>query len=526
MNFLDKNKLLFNVDEIKVHENIILGHGWVFSKLIEIDSVFITSKSFKQKFKTKYGIHREDVHLHYDQYENSKNCGFVFSLSLDRKIDVPFYINLEINFVNGDRKYIKKIQSKTFYKFFSYTNYLMRLLLRLRFKDTKDILIKFLKSVKISLSIRKLKTNFDSKFTLVIDHDLGGGANTYRKVIVADLIHTQNNVILLTYNLQDFCYQIEIFHQQYQGKESFLNLINLKVFLDKKEIDEIILNNLVSYPKLADLLKMVVSIKSKNKSHLYVQIHDFFSICPSYTLLNNDNQFCNIPSFTKCNKCLPANQSNTYPFLNPEIRISEWRSMWERLLLSATAISTFSDNSKKLVLRAYKNLNSSKIVTTPHALLTSIVSIKISNTKPKNLTIGILGNISLSKGSLVLEELVNIIKVKNFDIKIVIFGSVDRYLDPLIVHCTGEYRHDQLPRLFDKFKPTVFLFPSIWPETFSYVVQELMHYGFPIAAFDIGAPSERLIGYKNVKLIKYPSNSKNILNTLINFHKSIYSRKK
>ena len=66
MKFLDKNKILFNLDAIRVHDNIIIGHGWVFHKLIEIDSVFITSKTFKQKFKIKYGTHREDVHLHYD----------------------------------------------------------------------------------------------------------------------------------------------------------------------------------------------------------------------------------------------------------------------------------------------------------------------------------------------------------------------------------------------------------------------------------------------------------------------------
>jgi glycosyltransferase involved in cell wall biosynthesis len=83
-----------------------------------------------------------------------------------------------------------------------------------------------------------------------------------------------------------------------------------------------------------------------------------------------------------------------------------------------------------------------------------------------------------------------------------------------------------LPGLFDKFKPTVFLFPSICPETFSYVVQELMHFGFPIVAFNIGAPAERLKRYKNATLIKHPSSSKNILNKLINLHKSIYSRKK
>jgi glycosyltransferase involved in cell wall biosynthesis len=34
------------------------------------------------------------------------------------------------------------------------------------------------------------------------------------------------------------------------------------------------------------------------------------------------------------------------------------------------------------------------------------------------------------------------------------------------------------------------LLPSIWPETFSYVTQELMSLGVPLVCFDLGAPAE------------------------------------
>ena len=37
--------------------------------------------------------------------------------------------------------------------------------------------------------------------------------------------------------------------------------------------------------------------------------------------------------------------------------------------------------------------------------------------------------------------------------------------------------------------------PSIWPETFCYVAEELIRLGMPVAAFDLGAPAERLRDY-------------------------------
>jgi glycosyltransferase involved in cell wall biosynthesis len=35
----------------------------------------------------------------------------------------------------------------------------------------------------------------------------------------------------------------------------------------------------------------------------------------------------------------------------------------------------------------------------------------------------------------------------------------------------------------------------VWPETFSYVTEEAMDMGLPIACFDLGAPAERVRGY-------------------------------
>ncbi|WP_303193127.1 glycosyltransferase, partial [uncultured Desulfovibrio sp.] len=45
---------------------------------------------------------------------------------------------------------------------------------------------------------------------------------------------------------------------------------------------------------------------------------------------------------------------------------------------------------------------------------------------------------------------------------------------------------------FKKYGVTVGLVPSVWPETFCYVVQECMQLGLPLVAFNLGAQGERV----------------------------------
>ena len=60
---------------------------------------------------------------------------------------------------------------------------------------------------------------------------------------------------------------------------------------------------------------------------------------------------------------------------------------------------------------------------------------------------------------------------------------------------TGRYMRSELPDLVEHYGVDMVWFPSIWPETFSYVTEEVMDMGLPIACFDIGAPAERVRGY-------------------------------
>ncbi|MCA3161486.1 MAG: glycosyltransferase, partial [Burkholderiales bacterium] len=125
------------------------------------------------------------------------------------------------------------------------------------------------------------------------------------------------------------------------------------------------------------------------------------------------------------------------------------------------------------------------------------------------------------KGSLFIQSLAREIGRHHADVKIVVIGTIEATSDPLVVTQTGPYRHDDLTGLIEKSGANVFLFPSIWPETFSYVVEEMMTMSLPVASFNLGAPAERLENYQKGLLLN-STDPATVLDDLISFHRKSY----
>ncbi len=79
--------------------------------------------------------------------------------------------------------------------------------------------------------------------------------------------------------------------------------------------------------------------------------------------------------------------------------------------------------------------------------------------------------------------------------RIVVIGTLDLAVDSPRLHVTGPYQREELVALIETHRINMILFPSICPETFSYVIEEMMLLRLPIVAFDLGAPGERLREY-------------------------------
>lgn len=250
-----------------------------------------------------------------------------------------------------------------------------------------------------------------------------------------------------------------------------------------------------TYYKFVNLL---VDLKERTGAKVHFMFHDFFSVCPSYTLLNANDNFCFPDACTrKCKGCVARLNLDLGIFSVADI--DAWRKEASRFFAACDEIRFFSDNTKSIVTKIFR-LQAKQMTVVPHEPLVKF--------KPqvfplgKSLVIGVVGGINKCKGADFLGDFALYLKQRNPCARIAIIGEVDHppYPDNVIVH--GRYNRSELPVLLKKYNVNVGFIASIWPETFSYVTQELMMLDLPLVCFDLGAPRDRIMKYKKGAIIK------------------------
>ena len=344
------------------------------------------------------------------------------------------------------------------------------------------------KKYRLTASLKLSQSSY--KCVLVMDLDFNkGGAYAYRKQKMEKYSDDNYKVLLLTHaqNRKEW-----ILSTQYGDIEDkyYLNDINeLRNLFKIIKIEKIFINNFVyiNQENLQNIFSILKEIKKNyNISYEYV-FHDYLSLCSSFFLMDNNNDFCYLPDMKKCNECLKENPNRTVMIRD----ITTWRELWGGFLENVDKLTVFSNSTKSLVLKVYPQLN---LEVKEHSTLVSYSNKYMTPIKKDPLIIGCFGAFSESKGALKIIELAGILKDKYPDAKILIYGHV--YMDivdlPGNIIFMGLYDKNKLPDILIENSITLVFFASIYSETFSYVVQELMLAEAPIVCFDIGAPAERI----------------------------------
>jgi len=373
--------------------------------------------------------------------------------------------------------------------------------------------------IKILLSLYKPK--------LIIDHLLGGGANEYTKILVSK----EKISIIIAYNIELGSYVITFCGQKID-KTSFRidDIKEIERIIINFNVEEIIINELVSYPKILDLLDFLVKLKKTNRSiNLKFMVHDFFCVCPMYNLLNYEIKYCDIPSdLNYCDKCLKLNPlvKEQVWFVQhdyPNLTITLWRKKFKDLLKYSSKLTCFSQNSKEIIKKAYPNLSDDKFEITPHSVdwVRPVIINKIS----KIFNIAIVGNLMIHKGVHIVASLASYIDYHNLNIKVHIFGdNFEPYesfnlIKTVVKH--GRYKKIDLPELMEENEIDIVFIPSIWPETFSFTTEEAIKMQLPVAVFDIGAPAERVKHYDKGIILQEQSPEYIIMTIFNYFNKKI-----
>ncbi|MEG0630855.1 MAG: glycosyltransferase, partial [Christensenellaceae bacterium] len=130
---------------------------------------------------------------------------------------------------------------------------------------------------------------------LIWNHGIGGGADAYiRKEIERDTKLGKQS-ILAWYDVYSGYYIAEYCYKNYQLRFFAREIDSLTRLFDLTGVDEVVINELVSYPDIIHTLELILQIKEKHGSQLVILMHDFFAVCPCCTLLNAQDTFCNVP---------------------------------------------------------------------------------------------------------------------------------------------------------------------------------------------------------------------------------------
>lgn len=218
--------------------------------------------------------------------------------------------------------------------------------------------------------------------------------------------------------------------------------------------------------------------------------HDFYSICPTVKLLDEDLVHCGGVCTSTKGECKPDlwNPAD-FPRLKHE-GIYQWQAWMRAMLSCCDAFVTTSESARGQILTNFPELQHRPFTVIPHGRdLTFERQVSEHQELDTPVKIAIPGNLIVAKGLHLVEELQAIDSERRFEFHVVGRTKLES-MDGVVVH--GAYERSDLARILHRIGPTHGMILSIWPETYCHTLTELWACGLPVIALDFGAVGERI----------------------------------
>lgn len=523
--------ILWEINSLAFKENTLFVTGWLFHKTKEVVELRfrLSSGTDAECITAEIGIPRPDVAESFSDSRFASNCGFlVLGAFSDCPTDMHLIV-IDCVLADGTRIAITTSLYNRQSKFQRLSRIVRKVLVLLLKAEFRALLRRknALRNNNQKTLLRRpehlaelLLPDERNNVVLIVDHNLGGGANRYRERLVQSVNSNDGTAIVLTYDIATLTHLLLV----QNGRINLQYLVPSEDFffssLSQFQLVEIIFNNGVSFTRPDKLLRLILDLKRAHSAPLKILMHDYFLVCPSQYLLDRSGNYCGIPEVSICSGCLKANRFG-FTTLFAARDLPQWRNACREFLTEADEIRAFSNDTVSHLVRAYPNIDQSRISVKPHIVKSVGDSTLCQVRNTERLCIGVVGHIAFHKGAKFIQSLADEITRRDLNIKIEIIGTLAAYCDSLVITQTGSYQSNQLPSYIEQCGANVMLFPSICPETFSYVTQELIELDIPIACFNLGAPAERLRSYSK-GLVLDTKDPPIVLDQLLQFHSVMY----
>jgi len=332
---------------------------------------------------------------------------------------------------------------------------------------------------------------------LFISHGLGGGATQVENEIDVELrvsllqtgesgyrihlisSHINRNKFRIEIRIDDHTNVIEDLSFE-DGIEIIRKFNFKKVFLgalsgntDRYFLSKIHLENIYEWIKVNDFETDFI-------------MHDFYSICPSYTLIDYNAKYCDVPEIKVCESCIVKNSfaATSIDFLN----MKDWRDLFIKFFeLKQIKIICWTENSKNLLIKTYGTLVTNKTV-----IVNPKIYLNVTNNIYRLVRIASVGSLNYAKGSSLIIDLANKFKYisTKFKFEFYHFGGSE-FIDNSNIYYHGRYQRHELQKLLIEKDIDLLIIPSLWPETYAQVVDEIANLGIPIICLKLGGIFDR-----------------------------------
>ena len=223
--------------------------------------------------------------------------------------------------------------------------------------------------------------------------------------------------------------------------------------------------------------------------------HDYYPFCPAINIYSNG--ICRTCDEQRLNRCISENHSDLIKG-NPTISDEGWMTLRDRYLqlIESQAITmiTPTDSVKRNMSALDSRFSRADFTVIPHGLSIEKRDLEPAITsKHQKMRAVVLGQLKPVKGlDLLRNSLPELCEL--IDIYLVGCGdAVSTFLDDdSCVRIIAEYDYGDLPRILEEISPDFGLLLSVWPETFSYTLSELMVFGIPPVVTSLGSFADRV----------------------------------
>ena len=343
-------------------------------------------------------------------------------------------------------------------------------------------------------------TNHDRRpVQLHVIHDLGGGIERWcRDYCKAD--RSRTNLIL-----KPFCRG----HAAGEGVMLFANIddqepVGLWIFSSPFEvtatthpeyasvIGDIIERYNVEAVLVSSLIGHTLDALTTGLPTVFVA-HDYFPLCPAINLYFGG--ICSDCDDARLIDCLKRNPDfNPFLLFSADERLAvrkAFLAILERRLVTAVVPTRAVWNH---LLKLFPTLGDALWVNIPHGVDGALKPVESGPVVlEQKLRVVILGMLSVNKGMRLLNDALD--QLTEFA-EIYLVGALevgDLFHDRPGVHVVTRYALEELQGVIQGIRPDVGMLLSIWPETYSYTLTELMRMGVPPVATRTGGFAERII---------------------------------